>query len=114
MNENFSFKIKKLRELKGISQESMAFSLEISQGYLSKIENGLVEKIDFNLLQKISTVFKIDLKHLLDHKSTDEIEIHTISDCLLEIIIQNQEQINQLMQRQNQLISKLIPDKKAP
>jgi len=34
------FKIKKLREEKNISQEELAYQLNISQSKLSKIENG--------------------------------------------------------------------------
>ncbi|WP_449401347.1 helix-turn-helix domain-containing protein [Chryseobacterium wanjuense] len=44
MNNSIGFKIKKLREQKDMSQEDLAFQLDISQSYLSKLENGSVEK----------------------------------------------------------------------
>jgi len=43
MNNSVGFKIKKLREQKEISQEDLAFQLDVSQSYLSKIENGAIE-----------------------------------------------------------------------
>jgi len=42
MNNGIGIKIKKLREQKEISQEDLAFHLDVSQSYLSKIENGTI------------------------------------------------------------------------
>jgi transcriptional regulator with XRE-family HTH domain len=57
MNNSIGFKIKKLREHKNISQKDMAFQLDISQSYLSKLENGVIEKIDFLFIQKVAEFF---------------------------------------------------------
>lgn len=40
MDNSIGFKIKKLREQKEISQEDLAFQLEVSQSYLSKLKTG--------------------------------------------------------------------------
>ncbi|QQQ29785.1 helix-turn-helix domain-containing protein [Chryseobacterium indoltheticum] len=57
MKKIIGLKVKNLREQQKISQEDLAFNLEISQSYLSKIENGFIEKIDFILIQKIILFF---------------------------------------------------------
>jgi transcriptional regulator with XRE-family HTH domain len=48
MNSSIGFKIKKLREQKEISQEDLAFQLEVSQSYLSKIEKRGHRKTGFH------------------------------------------------------------------
>lgn len=132
MNSGIGFKIKRLREQKEISQEALAFHLDISQSYLSKIENGVIEKIDFLFMQKVADFFKVEPQYFLEDQivqnNTDNnhnsavgniystVTIHnTISEKVLENLIQNQEQltkqqeqITQLMAIQNKLIENLI------
>lgn len=55
-----------MREQKEISQEDLAFQLEASQSYLSKIENGAIEKLDFIFMQKISDFFKVEPQYFLE------------------------------------------------
>ncbi|GEN76408.1 helix-turn-helix domain-containing protein [Chryseobacterium hagamense] len=125
MNSSIGFKIKKLREQKEISQEDLAFQLEVSQSYLSKIENGAIEKLDFIFMQKISDFFKVEPRYFLEgdtivnnniEKSTNS-SVGNIGDTtinsntdqnLLENVISNQHHINQLMEMQNRLIEKLL------
>lgn len=127
MNNSIGFKIKKLREQKEISQEDLAFQLEVSQSYLSKIENGAIEKLDFIFMQKISDFFKVEPQYFLEgdtivnnniEKSTNS-SVGNIGDTtinsntdqnLLENVISNQHHINQLMEMQNKLIEKLLKD----
>ena len=71
MKKIIVLKVKNLREQQKISQEDLAFNLEISQSYLSKIENGFIEKIDFILIQKIILFFQIDLQYFLKEKNND-------------------------------------------
>lgn len=127
MNNSIGFKIKKLREQKEISQEDLAFQLEVSQSYLSKIENGAIEKLDFIFMQKISDFFKVEPQYFLEgdtivnnnvEKSTnssvgnigDTTINNTTDQNLLENVINNQNQINQLMEMQNRLIEKLLKE----
>lgn len=127
MNNSIGFKIKKLREQKEISQEDLAFQLEVSQSYLSKIENGAIEKLDFIFMQKISDFFKVEPQYFLEgdtivnnnvEKSTnssvgnigDTTINNTTDQNLLENVINNQNQINQLMEMQNKLIEKLLKE----
>lgn len=66
MNNSVGFKIKKLREQKEMSQEDLAFRLDVSQSYLSKIENGSIEKLDFIFMQKIADFFKVEPQYFLE------------------------------------------------
>lgn len=125
MSNNIGFKIKKLREQNNISQEDMAYQLDISQSYLSKIENGAIEKLDFIFMQKVADFFKVEPQYFLEdqivqnnsdnnHNSAvgnihSTVTIHnTMSENVIENLIQNQEQITQLIEMQNKLIEKLI------
>ncbi|WP_294279149.1 helix-turn-helix transcriptional regulator [uncultured Chryseobacterium sp.] len=124
MNSSVGFKIKKLREQKEISQEDLAFRLDVSQSYLSKIENGAIEKLDFMFMQKVADFFKVEPQYFLEgdtivnnnietsnNSSVGNIGDTTINNTdqnLLENVINNQHQINQLMEMQNKLIEKLL------
>lgn len=125
MINSIGFKIKKLREQKNISQEDMAYQLDISQSYLSKIENGVIEKIDFLFMQKVADFFKVEPQYFLDDQiiqnNTDNnhssafgnaystVTIHNSTpESVLESLIQNQAQISQLIDLQNKLIEKLL------
>lgn len=105
----------------------MAYQLDISQSYLSKIENGAIEKLDFFFMQKVADFFKIEPQYFLDDQiiqnNTDNnhnsavgnihstVTIHnTIPENVLGNLIQNQEQIRQLMEVQSKLIEKWIND----
>ncbi|GAA5084744.1 hypothetical protein GCM10023210_04860 [Chryseobacterium ginsengisoli] len=124
MNNSVGFKIKKLREQKEISQEDLAFQLDVSQSYLSKIENGAIEKLDFIFMQKIAEFFKVEPQYFLDgdtiinnnidtsnNSSVGNIgdtTINNVDEDLFKNVMQNQQQISQLMEIQNKLIEKLL------
>lgn len=116
------FKIKRLRERKNISQEELAYKLDVSQGTLSKMENGMVERIDFSFMQKVCDYFEVDPNYFLeDQIIQNNIEnkvsaisiygspvVNAVSSEILENLAQNQEQITKLIETQNQLIEKLL------
>lgn len=123
MNNSIGFKIKKLREQKEISQEDLAFQLDISQSYLSKIENGSIEKIDFLFMQRVAEFFKVEPQYFLEGDTIFNVETsnnsavgnnnvsninHNIDPDLFKSVMQNQQQISQLMEMQNKLIEKLL------
>ncbi len=108
MKKIIGLKVKNLREQQKISQEDLAFNLEISQSYLSKIENGFIEKIDFILIQKIILFFQIDLQYFLKEKNNDSTKENVSYENILVRIKKNQEQINKLVEIQNNLIFQLI------
>lgn len=125
MNSSVGFKIKKLREQKEISQEDLAFRLDVSQSYLSKIENGAIEKLDFMFMQKVADFFKVEPQYFLEGDTfINDVEnnngmlvnnfnnangvVNNVSEDLLKNVLNNQHQINQLMEMQNKLIEKLL------
>ncbi|MDR2205145.1 MAG: helix-turn-helix transcriptional regulator [Flavobacteriaceae bacterium] len=124
MNNGIGFKIKKLREQKDISQNDLAQDLDVSQGYLSKIENGEIEKIDFLFMQKVADFFKVDPQYFLEGEMIiNDIETsnnsavgyiskvtinNNFSEDLLKNVINNQSQISKLMEMQNKLIENLL------
>jgi transcriptional regulator with XRE-family HTH domain len=125
MNNSVGFKIKKLREQKEISQEDLAFQLDVSQSYLSKIENGAIEKLDFIFMQKVAEFFKVEPQYFLEGDTiinnnvdtSNNSSVGNIGDTninnnvdgdLFKSVMQNQQQISQLMEMQNKLIEKLL------
>lgn len=58
-------RMRALRKLHGISQESLALSADIDRTYISQIERG-VGNPSILVLLRISTVFKISLSELFD------------------------------------------------
>ncbi|WP_308003281.1 helix-turn-helix transcriptional regulator [uncultured Chryseobacterium sp.] len=128
MNNSVGFKIKKLREQKEMSQEDLAYQLEVSQSYLSKIENGSIEKLDFIFMQKVAEFFKVEPQYFLEGDTfINDIEnnngmlvnnfnnsngiVNNVSEDLLKNVIDNQQQISQLMEMQNKLIEKMLKEK---
>lgn len=57
-------KIRKVRDLKGISQQALAESIEISQKQFSRIETNQVSPT-FELTEKICQILDVSLKSLL-------------------------------------------------
>ncbi|SIT19776.1 helix-turn-helix domain-containing protein [Chryseobacterium gambrini] len=127
MNNSVGFKIKKLREQKEMSQEDLAFQLEVSQSYLSKIENGSIEKLDFIFMQKVAEFFKVEPQYFLEGdtiinnnvKTSNNSSVGNVGDTninnvdldLFKSVMQNQQQISQLMEMQNKLIEKMLKEK---
>jgi transcriptional regulator with XRE-family HTH domain len=73
--KDLGFKLKKLRENNGISQQTLAIDLEISQSKVSKIENG-TEKITLPYFIKISKYFSLssdEMVELLEDKKKRQI-----------------------------------------
>ena len=67
---NIGHKIKRLRELKSLTQEYMAEQLDISRSYYNKIENNQVS-LNMDRLQAISEILEIDAVRLM---TFDEIQ----------------------------------------
>ena len=79
------FKLKKLREQSDISQEKLALELDVSQGYLSKIENGAIEKLDFLFMQKVCEFFQVEPNYFWENETiTNNVENN--NDCPLLVI----------------------------
>lgn len=59
MKANIGDKIRKVRELKGLTQDFMAGKLEMSQRAYSKIENNDI-KLDWGRIEDISKILEIE------------------------------------------------------
>lgn len=119
---SIGFKIKKLREQKDVSQEQLAYDLDISQSNLSRIENGTVEKVDFMLMQRVCDFFDTDANYFMEEGTIiNDIEnnngvvlnnnngvFNNFPEDLLKNVMTNQEQITQLIETQNRLIESLL------
>jgi transcriptional regulator with XRE-family HTH domain len=123
MNIDIGFKIKKLRERKNISQEDLAHKLDITQGYLSKIENDMA-RVDFLFMQKICEIFDVSPEYFMDGAIYNNIEnnngillnnnkgiFNNYPEEIVKTLSGNQEQISQqqkqistLMETQNKLM----------
>ena len=62
------YKIKELREEKGLSQEELALELNTSQSNLCKIETGTNEKIDFLFMQRVCDLFQVDFDYFVERE----------------------------------------------
>ena len=66
MNAILGHKIKKVREIKGYSQDYVASKIGISQNAYSKIEKGSI-KIDDDKLESIAKVLEVDKEVILNY-----------------------------------------------
>ncbi len=82
MERDIYKKIKTLRKKKGLSQENMAFELNISVSAYSNIERGVTD-INFSKLERIAEIFEIKLTELF---SFSEVENQSQGNDLNEFI----------------------------
>lgn len=64
LNEEVGQRIKKMRKLKGITQQELADRLGVTKSYMSRLESGQ-KKISLDRIESISTVLDIVPKQLL-------------------------------------------------
>lgn len=86
MNVNIGGKIRKLRELKGFTQDYMAHKQAISQRSYSKIENNDI-KLDWGRIENISKILEIEPTELISfddslifNNCSQSGKIHTINN----------------------------------
>ena len=56
--------IRKLRQERELSQETLASSAQVSSGYLSKLERGVYKQPSFEVLSRIATALQIPVADL--------------------------------------------------
>ena len=120
--KNIGFKIKILRDKNSLSQERLAYHLDISQGCLCRIESGQTDKIDFLLMKKICELFGVSFEYFLENNTfnNNDNKSYTISilgnkdiyntppEHIIDIVIQNQKQLFEILSKQNQLLEGFI------
>lgn len=120
---NIGLKIKILREKHSLSQEKLANHLDVSQASLCRIESGHTDKVDFMLMQKVCDFFDVKFEYFLEDSFSQEnkenknsaISIfgnstvnNSVPENFIELVIQNQKQISEMLDKQNELINRII------
>ena len=110
-------KIRKIRELKGFTQDYMASQLEISQRAYSKLENEEI-KLDWQRIQKISTILEIELidlvsfdDNLVFHNSTQSGKINNIHNHFPDELKKSYEDRIKHLEEEVVFLRSLIGDK---
>ncbi len=98
MKNQIGSKIRKIRELKGLSQEYMSSRLSISQRSYSKLEREEI-KLDWQRINEIATILEMDPIDLVSfddslvfHNCTQSGKAHTIYNQYPEELKQQYEQ----------------------
>ncbi|MGG5210120.1 helix-turn-helix domain-containing protein [Chryseobacterium sp. MIQD13] len=130
MTMTLGTKLTRLRNNKGYTQQEIADKLQISQPAYSKWESDAVRP-DLENLFKISNIYGIDLKelvddagHIISNNTFDSYSSNAIGTVynatfnvhsaeLIESVMSNQKDITQLLNNQNQLIEALIQKLKS-
>ena len=61
--------LKNIRVKKSVTQEEVAFALNMSQNHYSQIENGIKQRdMNLSLLIKLSDYFEVDLGYLIEQE----------------------------------------------
>ena len=120
--------VKRMREMLGIKQETLAYSLDLSQQTVSRLESQ--EELDDNILSKIANVLHISVDAIKNYN--DDIAVNIISNTFneqsiayqynfnpIEKIIQLYDEKIELYERmlkseqgKNSLLEKLVSEKK--
>lgn len=76
-------RVQRARKAKNYSQEKLSELLDISTGYLSRIENGRAE-VNLKLLARIAHYLSVDISNLVSHSTTSVIPLPDEIAVLLE------------------------------
>ncbi len=95
--------IRKLRELRGYTQQNLADEINISQKSLSRIENGTISPT-FSTLSKISNVLNLKLHELLNFNDHFIFNSYTLNQQGGEYFAYNNTEIKQIENLYNKLL----------
>lgn len=91
-------RIKQHREAKGLTQSEMAYLLNISQPFLSKLESGFIQP-KFELLIKIASFLGVDVNVIIDDTISSDLTTknsnHSETKFLMEYILKLEKLIEQ-------------------
>lgn len=111
LTDNIGWKIKKIRELRNISQSYMAEKLSISQKAYSKIENCEIKLTEdrLNLISKILDVDKDDIINFNERNIFNSYNNSGDGIVFKKIIVGDieNEHINQLLKNKDDIIASL-------
>src|SRR5215831_8818940 len=106
--------IKKLRELKNLTQMHMASELDMSISNYSNIENGKTD-IKFSRLQRIADILQIDVRQIFQFNPSDFFSLNSLSSSGVAGKIHGDELVRQLQikDKQIQLLIHIIEKTKS-
>lgn len=105
-------RIRQMRELKGLSQDNLAFELEISQSSYARLEKK-DERISIKRLMDIAGVLKTSVSELLDEKTQKDINQQNSENSTgyLENIINSDKEHIKTLKEEISFLRKLIEEK---
>ncbi len=114
MKNNIGEKIRKVRELKGFTQEYMAGKLEISQRAYSKLENNET-KIDWEKIESVSAILGVDPLELVSfddnmvfNNCTQSGKLHTFNYNFPDELKRNYEQRIEHLEKEIEFLRSLV------
>src|SRR3954471_17237393 len=95
--------IRRLRQERELSQETLAASAHVSSGYLSKLERGVYKQPSFEVLSRIATALQIPVEEMYRAAGIEHLLIETnpTLEPILEIYANR---LNDLPKRDRDLI----------
>lgn len=98
-------KISRLRELRGIKQEAMAFELGVSQQTVSRMEAS--ETVDNDMLEKVAKALGLPLEaiHNFDEEQVINIISSTFNDNAVGVIMNNYNPIEKIIRLHDEKIA---------
>ncbi len=97
-------RIRKVRDLKGFSQQALAEAIEISQKQLSRIETEQISPT-FELVEKICAILSVPMKSLLEFNEDIIFNSYTTNQQGGEFFAYNNTDIKQVESLYKQLLS---------
>ncbi len=62
------------QEYNRLSQEELAYQLEISQTKLSNVQNGTTKAVDFEMLNKVCEIFGVEFEYFRENKQVNKVK----------------------------------------
>ena len=70
LKSKFGKRLRELREKQGLSQEKLAFRVELSREYISRIEGGK-RNVSLEVIEKLATALDVDVDKLFLFEKRD-------------------------------------------
>ncbi|MEO8239019.1 MAG: helix-turn-helix transcriptional regulator [Flavobacterium sp.] len=104
-------RIRKIRELKGLSQDNLAIELRISQPSYARLEKD-DDRISITRFISIANILKISASDLLDEKISKEINLHNCDNlqAYVDTISQSDKEHIQTLKNEIVFLRKLLED----
>ena len=103
--------IRKVRDLKGLSQESLATSLGITQPSYARLEKD-DERITITRLKQIAVILQTTVAHLIDEKTAKVINQQNNENAYVDVVINADKSHIETLKNEIHFLRKLLELKK--